>query len=128
MRHSLLYLFGCRFCVSPHWPASLLDCFADGLWTAKRETRDLYTGAGAGVTQRQEAVLPGYRQIRFDRSAQFGLSRRLSDRPCGDRKSRHPARSWSQRVGIDALAIFRGAGSLEAILIDLQGGDLRFQG
>ena len=30
------------------------------------------------------------------RSAQFGLSRGLWDRPCGDSKSRHPARRWSQ--------------------------------
>src|SRR5258707_288358 len=30
------------------------------------------------------------------RSAQFGLSRGLSDRPCGDSKSRHPACPWSQ--------------------------------
>jgi len=36
---------------------------------------------------------PGYR---VQRSAQFGLSCGLSDRPCGDGKSRYPARPRSQ--------------------------------
>jgi hypothetical protein len=36
---------------------------------------------------------PGHRVQRF---AQFGLSRGLSDRPCGESKFRLPARQWSQ--------------------------------
>jgi len=46
---------------------------------ARRTSAELHRGGCRGPATHT----PGHR---FDRSAQFGLSRRLSDRPCGDSK------------------------------------------